>query len=134
MAWTHSPPRGVNEDMTTTATSTQDSAPESAVTGRVARVTGAVVDVEFSGARMPEIYNALEIDVAAVGEGTEDRLLTLEVAQHLGDGMVRAIAMQPTDGLTRGVAVRDTGAPISVPVGDVVKGHVFNALGRPLDV
>jgi F-type H+-transporting ATPase subunit beta len=61
-------------------------------------------------------------------------VLTLEVAQHLGDGMVRAIAMQPTDGLTRGAAVRDTGAAISVPVGDVVKGHVFNVLGKPMDV
>ncbi|HSK54341.1 MAG TPA: F0F1 ATP synthase subunit beta [Jiangellales bacterium] len=122
--------------MTTTATSTPESTSEADVTGRVARVTGAVVDVEFTGARMPAIYNALELDLAPPGqeEGTGRSVLTLEVAQHLGDGMVRAIAMQPTDGLTRGAAVRDTGAPISVPVGDVVKGHVFNALGKPMDV
>ena len=122
--------------MTTTATSTPESTPEAAATGRVARVTGAVVDVEFTGAGMPEIYNALEIDLSPPGqeEGTGRSVLTLEVAQHLGDGMVRAIAMQPTDGLTRGAAVRDTGAAISVPVGDVVKGHVFNVLGKPMDV
>ncbi len=60
--------------------------------------------------------------------------LTLEVAQHLGDNQVRAIAMQPTDGLVRGAPVTDTGASISVPVGDVTKGHVFNVLGKPLDV
>jgi F0F1-type ATP synthase beta subunit len=61
-------------------------------------------------------------------------MLTLEVAQHLGDNIVRAISMQPTDGLVRGAEVRDTGGPITVPVGDVVKGHVFNTLGKPLDV
>ena len=66
--------------------------------------------------------------------GEETPTLTLEVAQHLGDNQVRAISMQPTDGLVRGAPVTDTGAPISVPVGDVTKGHVFNALGKPLDV
>src|SRR3546814_2792333 len=60
-------------------------------------------------------------------------LLTLEVAQHLGDNIVRAISMQPTDGVVRGAAVTDTGVPISVPVGDVVKGHVWNTLGEALD-
>jgi len=64
----------------------------------------------------------------------ETRTLTLEVAQHLGDNMVRAISMQPTDGLVRGAEVKDTGAAISVPVGDATKGHVFNALGQPMDV
>src|SRR5690606_1110016 len=100
-------------------------------TGRVARVTGAVVDVEFSVDAMPEIYNALKVDVTLNGE---TRTLTLEVAQHLGDNLVRAISMQPTDGLVRGQTVIDTGGPISVPVGDVVKGHVWNALGESLDV
>lgn len=99
--------------------------------GRVARVTGPVVDVEFPVEAMPEIYNALKVDVAL---GGETKTLTLEVAQHLGDNLVRAISMQPTDGLTRGAAVADTGAAISVPVGDVVKGHVWSTLGESLDV
>ncbi|WP_426510476.1 F0F1 ATP synthase subunit beta [Dactylosporangium sp. McL0621] len=98
--------------------------------GRVVRVIGPVVDAEFSRDNMPDIYNALHVDVTLSG-GT--KTLTLEVAQHLGDNMVRAISMQPTDGLIRGAAVRDTGAGISVPVGDVTKGHVFNALGEVLN-
>ena len=64
----------------------------------------------------------------------ETRTLTLEVEQHLGDNTVRTISMAPTDGLTRGATVINTGGPITVPVGDVVKGHVFNVLGEPLDV
>src|SRR3982750_1806183 len=67
-------------------------------------------------------------------KGGKTPVLTLEVAQHIGDNLVRGIAMQPTDGLVRGASVTDTGAPISVPVGDVTKGHVFNALGKPMDV
>jgi F-type H+-transporting ATPase subunit beta len=99
--------------------------------GRVARVIGPVVDVEFGPGEMPEIYNALHVDRTMGGETVT---LTLEVAQHIGDNLVRAIAMQPTDGLVRGAPVTDTGSAISVPVGDVTKGHVFNALGKPLDV
>jgi F-type H+-transporting ATPase subunit beta len=102
--------------------------------GRVARVIGPVVDVEFPAEAMPEIYNALHVDVERIGEGEGTRTLTLEVAQHLGDNVVRAISMQPTDGLVRGAQVRDSGESITVPVGDVVKGHVFNTLGKPLDV
>ena len=102
-----------------------------AATGRVARVIGPVVDVEFATEEMPEIYNALHVDVTL---GDTTRMLTLEVAQHLGDDTVRAISMEPTDGLIRGAAVTDTGGPISVPVGDVTKGHVWNVLGDPLDV
>ena len=100
--------------------------------GRVARVTGPVVDVEFPVEGMPEIYNALtvEVDLGEVGK----RTLTLEVAQHLGDNMVRTISMQPTDGLVRGATVTNTGDSITVPVGDVTKGHVWNTLGEPLDV
>src|ERR1700733_14008602 len=101
-----------------------------AATGRVSRVIGPVVDVEFATEEMPEIYNALHVDVR-IGDTT--RTLTLEIAQHLGDDTVRAISMQPTDGLVRGAAVTDTGGPITVPVGDVTKGHVFNVLGDPLD-
>ena len=104
--------------------------------GRVARVTGPVVDVEFPVEAMPELYNALHVDVRFGDdiEGDSDRTLTLEVAQHIGDNMVRTISMQPTDGLVRGTAVRDTGDAISVPVGDVTLGHVWNTLGKPLDV
>jgi F-type H+-transporting ATPase subunit beta len=100
-------------------------------TGRVARVNGPVVDVEFPAEAMPEIYFALHVDVT-IGDTTST--LTLEVEQHIGDNMVRAIALQPTDGMVRGAEVTSTGAPISVPVGDVTKGHVFNVLGDPLDV
>ena len=100
-------------------------------TGRVVRVIGPVVDAEFPRDAMPNIYNALRVDVTLSG-GT--KTLTLEVAQHLGDNIVRAISMQPTDGLVRGAEVTDTGESITVPVGDVTKGHVFNALGEVLNV
>jgi F-type H+-transporting ATPase subunit beta len=99
--------------------------------GRVSRVIGPVVDVEFPADQMPDIYNALHVDVTL---GEFSKTLTLEVAAHIGDNLVRAISMQPTDGLVRGALVEDTGSPISVPVGDVTKGHVFNALGESLDV
>jgi F-type H+-transporting ATPase subunit beta len=99
--------------------------------GQVARVIGPVVDVEFATEHMPDIYNALHVDVTL---GGPTRTLTLEVAAHIGDNVLRAISMQPTDGLVRGATVTDTGGPISVPVGDVVKGHVFNVLGETLDV
>src|ERR671914_1791449 len=100
-------------------------------TGRVVRVTGPVVDVEFPRNAVPELYNALTVEVTF---GEETKTLTLEVAQHLGDNLVRAISMQPTDGLVRGAPVVDTGASITVPVGYVTKGHVWNALGETLDV
>jgi F-type H+-transporting ATPase subunit beta len=119
--------------MTQTLSSPSETEGTGAHTGRVSRVIGPVVDVEFGRGNMPEIYNALEIELEALGHA-EKRTLTLEVAQHLGDAMVRAISMQPTDGLVRGATVTDTGAPISVPVGDVTKGHVWNTLGKPLDV
>jgi F-type H+-transporting ATPase subunit beta len=99
-------------------------------TGRVVRVIGPVVDVEFPRDSVPELFNALHVDVDL---GDHQRTLTLEVAQHLGDDVVRTISMQPTDGMVRGVEVQDTGGPISVPVGSEVKGHVFNALGDCLD-
>ncbi|MGO9295886.1 MAG: F0F1 ATP synthase subunit beta [Streptosporangiaceae bacterium] len=100
-------------------------------TGRVVRVIGPVVDVEFPAEQLPGIYNALHVDVTL---GGETRMLTLEVAQDIGDNVVRAISMQQTDGLVRGAVVADTGTAISVPVGDVTKGHVFNVLGETLDV
>ncbi|MEY4397806.1 MAG: hypothetical protein RLZ53_382 [Actinomycetota bacterium] len=98
--------------------------------GRIARVTGPVVDIEFPHDAIPEIYNALTTVIDLNGEKTT---LTLEVAQHLGDDLVRAIALKPTDGLVRGGEVVDTGAPISVPVGDVTKGKVFNVVGEVLN-
>src|SRR6478752_4984868 len=99
--------------------------------GRIARVTGPVVDVEFSIESIPEMYNALHVDLELEGE---QKTLTLEVAQHIGEGMVRAISMQSTDGLVRGASVRDTGRRIEVPVGDVTKGHVFNVIGECLNL
>ncbi|MFJ6669317.1 MULTISPECIES: F0F1 ATP synthase subunit beta [unclassified Streptomyces] len=103
-------------------------------TGRVARVIGPVVDVEFPVDAMPDIYQALHVEVSDPANAGEKKTLTLEVAQHLGDGLVRTISMQPTDGLVRQAAVTDTGAPISVPVGDFTKGKVFNTLGEVLNV
>src|SRR5262245_777948 len=100
-------------------------------TGRVARVIGPVVDVVFPVDAMPQIYTTPHVDRPL---GAETRTLTLEVAQHIGDNMIRAISMQPTDGLIRGAVVADTGGPISVPVGDVTKGKVFNVLGEPLNL
>ena len=104
---------------------------DAALVGQVARVTGPVVDVEFPTEQMPDIYNALHVDVTLEGE---TKTLTLEIEQHLGENVARTISMQPTDGLVRGATVTDTGGPISVPVGEVTKGHLFNVLGETLDV
>jgi F-type H+-transporting ATPase subunit beta len=103
---------------------------ENAAKGRIVSVTGPVVDVEFPRGAVPELFNALKVEI----EFEELRkTVTLEVAQHLGDNLVRTISLQPQDGLVRGSAVTNTGAPISVPVGEGVKGHVYNALGECLD-
>eukprot|EP00913_Durusdinium_trenchii_P028099 g26345.t1 len=96
-----------------------------ATSGKVSQVIGAVVDVQFDSA-LPPILNALEV------EGFEHRLV-LEVAQHLGENMVRTIAMDGTDGLTRGQKVIDTGAPITVPVGEQTLGRIINIIGEPID-
>ncbi|KZX22238.1 F0F1 ATP synthase subunit beta [Rathayibacter tanaceti] len=98
--------------------------------GRIARVTGPVVDIEFPHDAIPEVYNALYTHVEVEGVSSK---LTFEVAQHLGDDLVRAISLNPTDGLVRGQEVHDTGLPISVPVGDVTKGKVFNVIGEVLN-
>ncbi len=100
--------------------------------GTVEEVQGVVVEVAFPG-DLPEIYNALEIELEAASEEGNATRLVLEVQQHLGDDRVRAVAMDATDGLSRGVKVRDTGGPITVPVGDVVLGRIFNLLGDPID-
>jgi F-type H+/Na+-transporting ATPase subunit beta len=118
--------------MTATVENPASGGEAQANTGRVARIIGPVVDVEFATEdQMPGIYNALQADITL---DDETKTLTMEVEQHLGDNTVRAIAMQPTDGLVRGAEVIDTGGPITVPVGDVTKGHVFNVLGETLDV
>jgi len=97
-------------------------------TGTVAQVFGPVVDVRFPSGQLPNILNALTVTDEA--RGIE---LVLEVASHLGNDVVRCVAMSTTDGCSRGMAVTDTGAPISVPVGEATKGRIFNLLGKPLD-
>src|SRR6204780_5867535 len=114
--------------MSATAEKT-DKPTRSDTNGRVGRVTGPVVDVEFPRGSVPELFNALHAEVTFEELA---KTLTLEVAQHLGDNLVRTISMQPTDGLVRGVEVTNTGKPISVPAGEDVKGHVFDALGHCL--
>ena len=100
-------------------------------TGTIVQVIGPVVDVEFSGdAKMPPLLSALEVDYEIEGKKTS---VVLEVQQHLGDDWARAVAMSSTEGLKRGMPVKDTGAPISVPVGEGVLGRVLNVLGHPVD-
>ena len=99
--------------------------------GRVVAIYGPVVDVEFPPDELPEIHFALEISRQTGGQS--DNIMA-EVAEHIGLGRVRAIALKPTDGLQRGGGVRNTGGPITVPVGPQVLGHVFNVMGEPLDV
>jgi F-type H+-transporting ATPase subunit beta len=144
------------EPTTTQSTST------STATGRVVQVIGPVVDVEFPEGSLPAIYNALDVILTGaaaqenlavsndltnknedassqahatgqVDDGQEAPTLVLEVQQELGNNVVRAVSMGPTDGLQRGTEVRDTGGPISVPVGDVVLGRIFNVLGQTVD-
>ncbi|XVM07095.1 F0F1 ATP synthase subunit beta [Bacillus subtilis] len=102
--------------------------------GRVSQVLGPVVDVRFEDGHLPEIYNAIKISQPAASENEVGIDLTLEVALHLGDDTVRTIAMASTDGVQRGMEAVDTGAPISVPVGDVTLGRVFNVLGENIDL
>src|SRR5438067_2070748 len=98
--------------------------------GRVVRVIGPVVDVEFPPDELPEITFALELERTL---GGETDTIVCEVAQHVGDFTVRAVAMRPADGVVRGSPVKNTGRPIAVPVGPKILGHVYNVLGRPLD-
>jgi F-type H+/Na+-transporting ATPase subunit beta len=118
------------------------------ITGRVEEVQGVVIEVVFPDEQLPDIYTALEIDAPAVGEGEasptmgrpdgdegdrDTKVLVCEVQQHLGDDRVRAVAMDSTDGLSRGTEVRATGKPITVPVGEATLGRIFNLLGEPID-
>ena len=92
--------------------------------GRIVQIIGAVIDVEFARESVPQVYDALTVD---------DRDITLEVQQQLGDGVVRTIALGSTEGLSRGLSVQDTGAPVSVPVGNETLGRIMGVLGRPID-
>ena len=98
--------------------------------GRVKEIIGVVIDVDFTGQELPPIYNALE--VVEEDRPGEERLI-LEVQQHLGENLVRCVAMDSTDGLTRGARVGDSGAPIQVPVGEEVLGRLFTVIGEPID-
>ena len=104
---------------------------DEARTGKVIQVIGPVVDVEFEPGDLPEIMNALFITNPAINDQPDN--LVCEVAQHLGDNVVRTIAMDQTDGLVRGMQARDSGAPISVPVGKDALGRILNVVGRPVD-
>jgi F-type H+-transporting ATPase subunit beta len=101
---------------------------ESTSTGRIEEIQGVVIEATFPNNELPEIYNAVTIDRG------EDGVLTCEVQQHLGDDRVRCVAMDSTDGLSRGMAVVDTGGPITVPVGEGTLGRIFNLLGEPIDL
>ncbi|MFO0971723.1 MAG: F0F1 ATP synthase subunit beta [Candidatus Saccharimonadales bacterium] len=94
--------------------------------GKITRVVGVVVDVEFSKDFLPAIYNALEVEI-------QGKKVLLEVAQHLDESSVRAISLASTDGLRRGTEVKDTGAPILVPIGDATQGRMFSVTGEPID-
>ncbi len=101
--------------------------------GKVAQVIGAVVDVEFED-KLPEILNGITIDQPGDKEkGNPDIKITLEVASHLGENVVRTIAMSATDGLVRGTLAIDTGLPITVPVGEKTLGRIMNVTGDPID-
>jgi F-type H+-transporting ATPase subunit beta len=116
--------------MTTTESQRIEASEARLEKGRVVAIAGPVVDVEFPPHALPEINYAVEMDLEL--EGTKVTV-TAEVAQQIGEGRVRCVCMQPTDGLVRGAPVRNTGRGIAVPVGNAVLGHVFNVLGKPLD-
>ena len=100
--------------------------------GRVEEIQGVVIEASFESDNLPDIYSALEVDIPG-RDGDESRRLVVEVQQHLGDDRVRAVAMDATDGLARGTEIRDTGGPITVPVGEQTLGRIFNLLGEPID-
>src|SRR5258708_7094474 len=94
--------------------------------GTISQIIGPVLDLQFNENKVPAIYNAVEVE-------TGKQKIVAEVQQHLGEGLVRAVSMGPTDGLKRGMKATDTGAPISVPVGEEVLGRLFNVLGEVVD-
>ena len=95
-------------------------------TGTVAQIMGPVLDIRFPDGQLPQLLSAIEVPA-------DGRVIVAEVAQHIGDNVARCIAMSSTDGLCRGAEAIDTGAPITVPVGDETLGRVFNLLGQPID-
>lgn len=108
------------------ATATKSETKTKITNGKITQIVGVVVDVEFSTGNLPAIYNALTLTL-------DDKEVTLEVALHLSESSIRAIALSSTDGLKRGAKVSDTGAPISVPIGDATLGRMFNVTGQPID-
>ena len=103
-----------------------------AAVGHVVQVIGPVLDIQFEAGHLPAIYNAVR--VTSEGFNSPEPLdVTAEVQQHLGEGRVRAVAMEPTEGMVRGMKAFDTGAPITVPVGRATLGRVMNVLGKPVD-
>src|SRR5688572_10248613 len=119
--------------MAVTDTRPDDAATEDRNVGRIEEIQGVVVEASFEAGKLPEINNAIVVE----REGGEDQNvsgnLVFEVQQHLGDDRVRAVAMDTTDGLARGVEVIDTGGPITVPVGKATLGRIFNLLGEAID-
>lgn len=105
---------------------------QSPTIGSVIRVTGTIIDAQFSQEHTPHISNELVITIPAT-EKTAEKSISVEVAQQLGDGIVRCIALENMDSIARGLAIRDTGGPIKVPVGKEVLGRIFNVLGDPID-
>jgi F-type H+-transporting ATPase subunit beta len=99
--------------------------------GKVVQVIGPVLDVQFAPENLPELYNAVELEWT--GDEGEAHRLVCEVAQHMGRNQVRAVAMDSTDGVRRGMEVRDTGQAIAVPVGEAALGRILNVLGEPVD-
>ncbi|HEY1597169.1 MAG TPA: F0F1 ATP synthase subunit beta [Thermoleophilaceae bacterium] len=121
------------QDQQTAGDSRNGDTGQSGATGRVEEVAGVVIEAVFPDNELPEIYNALEIEMASQEADGETHTLVCEVQQHLGDDRVRAVAMDATDGLSRGTEVRDTGGPITVPVGEETLGRLFNLLGETID-
>jgi F-type H+-transporting ATPase subunit beta len=115
----------------TTSFSSPSPSPSESFKGKIVQVIGPVVDVEFDAGKLPKILNALKVTNPGISTAKDN--LTLEVAQHLGENTVRAIAMDTSDGLVRGMEVRDTGAPIAMPVGPECLGRILNVIGDPVD-
>jgi len=111
---------------------TEEATSEDVKVGRVEEITGVVIEAVFED-HLPDIYNALETEIPAADDGGEPLTLVVEVQQHIGDHRVRAVAMDATDGLSRGAEIRDTGGPITVPVGKGTLGRIFNLMGDPID-
>ncbi len=101
--------------------------------GKIQQIIGPVVDVHFAEGKLPAVYNALEVVLKGGGENGKDKTVVLETQFHMGGDVVRTVAMDTTDGLSRGLEVSDTGAPITIPVGEVTLGRMFNVLGEAID-